>query len=315
VNSTRGMAISTGLKPSSTKFVMGRPPSVYPNFVLHRSGGCKIWFDSNYADPAVVALLKNPDGLFDLPTCEVIKDQRKIRVARVVLDLGGARRCIYVKRYNTFSLRHRLASIFTPSGGIKSLRGAAILIRNGIATAKPIAAVEERIWGAVTRSFFLSEEIQGGVTVDSLWRETLSFQPTQEGVRCRRAFLTTLGSLFYALHSHGVYHNDLKDANILAAASTDSQRVALFLLDLEGVRQYRAVSESRRIKNLVQLNRTLGRYLRDAQKLCVLRAYLDRDFASPQLRRRIIDQVVRESKRLDAVKLRRGVGAPALIRN
>ena len=106
---------------------MGSPPSVYPNFVLHRSGGCKIWLDPNYADPAVLALLKNPDGLFDFSACEVIKDQRKIKVARVVLDLGGAKRCIYIKRYNAFSLRHRLASIFTLSGGVKSLRGAAIL--------------------------------------------------------------------------------------------------------------------------------------------------------------------------------------------
>lgn len=294
---------------------MGWPLSVYPKFVLHRSGACKIWLDPNCADPALVALLKNPDGLFALPGCEVIKDQRKTKVARVVLDLGGAKRCIYVKRYNTFSLRHRLGSIFSLSGGTKSLRGAAILNRNGIATAKPIAAVEERIWGAVTRSFFLSEEIQGGVTVDSLWRETLSSQPTREGVRCRRAFLTTLGGLFQALHSQGVYHNDLKDANILAAVSTGSLRIALYLLDLEGVRQYRALSENRRIKNLVQLNRTLGRYLRDVQKMSVLCAYLDRNSASPQLRRRIIEKVVRESNRLDAVKSRHRVGTPALLRN
>ena len=53
--------------------------------------------------------------------------------------------------------------------------------------------------------------------MDSLWRETMSFQLTQEGVGSRRAFLTTLGSLFHTLHSQGVYHNDLKDANILAA--------------------------------------------------------------------------------------------------
>jgi tRNA A-37 threonylcarbamoyl transferase component Bud32 len=309
------MAIFTALKPFSTTFVMGRLPSVYPNFVLHRSGGCKIWFDPNYADPALLALLKNPDGLFDRPGCEVIKDQRKIKVVRVVLDLGGARRCIYIKRYNAFSLRNRLASIFTRSGGVKSLRGAAILFRNGIATAKPIAAFEDRLWGAVTRSFFLAEEIEGGVTVDSLWRETLSRQATPAGIRSRQAFLTSLGSLFHALHSQGVYHNDLKDANILAATSTGNQRVGLFLLDLEGVRQYCAVSERRRIKNLVQLNRTLGRYLRNAQKLFVLRAYLDRDFAIAQIRRRIIGQVVRESKRLDAVKLRHGAGAPALVRD
>ena len=294
---------------------MGRPPSVYPNFILHRSGRCRIWLDANHAHPAVLALLKKPDELFDLPGCEVIKDQRKIKVARVALELGGARRRIYVKRYNTFSLRHRLGSIFSPSGGIRSLRGAAILTRNGIATAKPIAAVEERIWGAVTWSFFLSEEIQGGVTVDSLWREILSSRPTPEGARSRRAFLTALGTLFHALHSQGVYHNDLKDANILAAPITDSERTALFLLDLEGVRQYRALSESRRIKNLVQLNRTLGRYLRNVQKLRVLQAYLNRESASRQLRRRIIERVVRESKRLDAVKLRHGVGRPALIRN
>ena len=40
--------------------------------------------------PQCMALLKNPDGLFDFPGCEVIKDQRKVKVARVVLDLGGA---------------------------------------------------------------------------------------------------------------------------------------------------------------------------------------------------------------------------------
>ena len=89
----------------------------------------------------------------------------------------------------------------------------------------------------------------------------------------------------------------------------------MYLLDLEGVRQFRALSESRRIKNLVQLNRTLGRYLRDVQKLCVLRAYLDRDFRQPSLRRRIIDQVVREWDRLDAVKSRQRVCTPALLRD
>ena len=104
--------------------------------------------------------------------------------------------------------------------------------------------------------------------MDSLWRDTLSSQSTPDGIRSRRAFLTTLGSLFHTLHSHGVYHNDLKDANILAAPSTGSERIALFLLDLEGVRQYRALSESRRIKNLVQLNRTLGQVFAQRSENC-----------------------------------------------
>ena len=279
---------------------MGRLPSVYPNFVLHRSGGCKIWLDPNYADPAVLALLKNPDGLFDLPGCEVIKDQRKIKVVRLVLDLGGAKRCIYIKRYNAFSLRNRLASIFTPSGGVKSLRGAAILFRNGIATAKPIAAFEDRLWGAVTRSFFLAEEIEGGVTVDSLWRETLSRQATPAGIRSRQAFLTSLGSLFHALHSQGVYHNDLKDANILVRPDSSGRGELFYLLDLEGIRRYRKLNRRRRIKNLVQLHRTLGQYLRRPDKLRFLASYLGPLFSSEA--RAWVRRVLRQSNKLERLR-------------
>ena len=61
---------------------MGWLPSVYPNFVLHRSAGCKIWFEPNYAGPAVLALLKNPDGLFDLFAATLHVEQRLHR------DLG-----------------------------------------------------------------------------------------------------------------------------------------------------------------------------------------------------------------------------------
>ena len=134
---------------------------------------CNIWLDANLSDPQFIGVLKNPDGLFDLPGCAVIKDQRKIKVARVVIEVNGEKHAIYVKRYNPFSLRHRFGSIFAVSGGAKSLRGAAILNRNSIATAKPIAAVEERLQGMVLRSFYLSAEISGGVTVDAYWLNNL----------------------------------------------------------------------------------------------------------------------------------------------
>ena len=78
-------------------------------------------------------VLKNPDELFEFPTCEVVKDQHKIKVARVVIDVSGEKQRIYVKRYNSFSLRQRFGSAFVPSGGVKSLRGAAILNGKGIA--------------------------------------------------------------------------------------------------------------------------------------------------------------------------------------
>lgn len=281
---------------------MGRLLSVYPNFVSHRQGGCQIWLDASYADSRFLALLGNPDDLFSLPNCEVIKDQRKIKVARVALDLGGKKHGVYVKRYNSFSARHRLTSIFTASGGVRSLRGAAILHDNGIATAKPIAAVEKRNRGSVRQSFFLSEEILGGVTVDAYWMTVLQPLPHRQGFKRRRVFLYALGSLLRVLHARGVYHNDLKDANILAVARGEEGEIDLYLLDLEGVRQYRVLSEGRRLKNLVQLHRTLGRHLARGQRLALLRAYLGQSFFDRRLRRSLVGKVVGASQRLDAAK-------------
>jgi serine/threonine protein kinase len=281
---------------------MGRACAVYPNFVLRQYGSCNIWLDANLSDPQFIAILKNPDGLFDLPSCAVIKDQRKMKVARVVIEVNDEKHAIYVKRYNSFSLRHRFGSIFAVSGGVKSLRGAAILNRYSIATAKPIAAVEERIQGMVLRSFYLSAEISSGVTVDAYWLNILNPLRHPEGGRRRRVFLQALGGLFNQLHGQGIYHNDLKDANILAVPVGDTKSIDLYLLDLEGVRQYRVLSENRRVKNLVQLNRTLGRHLTRTQRLTFLRAYLGRSFGDRRLRRSMIAKVIGASNRLDAVK-------------
>ncbi|MGE5060779.1 MAG: lipopolysaccharide kinase InaA family protein, partial [Betaproteobacteria bacterium] len=115
-----------------------------------------------------------------------------------------------------------------------------------------------------------------------------------------RDFLGRLGQLFQILHGHEIYHNDLKDANILAAPK--QQATAFFLLDLEGVRQYVRLSKKRRLKNLVQLHRTLGRYLRGPDKLVVLKHYLGNSFAERRIRRQWIKNILRQSDRLNRAK-------------
>jgi serine/threonine protein kinase len=164
----------------------------------------------------------------------------------------------------------------------------------------------------VHRSFYLSHEIPGGVTVDAYWLSILKPLRHLEGCRRRRMFLCKLGELFRRLHGQGVYHNDLKDANILAAPVGNNDSIDLYLLDLEGVRQYRPLSESRRIKNLVQLNRTLGRHLTGSQRLIFLRAYLDRSFHDRGLRRGLSAKVIGASNRLDASKARQRLGTAAV---
>jgi hypothetical protein len=285
----------------------------FPDFIHHRQGGTGIWVNRQLASDELWALLKEPDALFAKPDCEIVKDQLKIKVARVKLRAGGEERRVYVKRYNVFSWHLRLISLVRPSRAVQSLCGARILVQAGIATALPVAATERRSCGMLVNSFFLSEEIAGGKTVDAYWRALA--RSNEDGSQCRRRdLLRALALLFRRLHDQNVYHNDLKDANILVAARA-GEPPALFLLDLEGIRRYRRLNRRRRVKNLVQLNRTLGLYVRRLDKCLFLKYYLGDDFADRECARRWIADVLKGSHEKDRRKPnRRGSGRRSKVK-
>jgi serine/threonine protein kinase len=274
---------------------------VFPDFVHHRVGNASIWLDRQFADPVFIERLADADQWLRDPTCQIIKDQKKIKVGRLNVAVAGIVRSVYVKRYNAFSLRYKITSPFIRSGALRALRGAAILRQANIATAVPVAVVEHRFGGVLSKSFFISEEIDRGKTIDAYWREHLRVLPGREGFKRRRNFLITLAWLFRALHARNIYHHDLKDANILAVANAfESESMAL--LDLEGIRECSLLSDKRRTKNLVQLHRTLGRNLRWTDKAVFLKSYLDVSFVDGRVKRRLVENVLRESRRVDLLK-------------
>ncbi|HET7393013.1 MAG TPA: hypothetical protein VFK25_04445, partial [Candidatus Binatia bacterium] len=55
----------------------------------------------------------------------------------------------------------------------------------------------------------------------------------------------------------------------------------------------------RKVKNIVQLNHTLGRLLRRTEKMYFLKVYLDSSFASKRIRRRWVTAVLEQSRRRD----------------
>jgi len=267
--------------------------AVLPNFVFHQRGDAAIWIARGYDEPPFLERLMNADCLFAQGGCQIVKDQRKIRIGRITVTISGQPRTIYVKRYNAFSWRYKLFSPFLNSGAFRSLRGAAILRAAQIPSAPPVAAVENRRSGALVKSFFLSEEIAGGQTSDAFWRARLLGVNSTEGIVLRRRFLAELARLFRTLHDERIYHNDLKDANIMVRSDGDDFRFVL--LDLDGVAKLKHLSRRRKIKNLAQLNRTLGRYVRRPEKLYFLKHYLGLAFKERSLRRRVVLSVMKES--------------------
>jgi tRNA A-37 threonylcarbamoyl transferase component Bud32 len=154
----------------------------------------------------------------------------------------------------------------------------------------------------LNKSFFLSEEIEGGKTADAYWREELLTMKGREGMRRRKRFLQEIGELFRCLHQQNVYHNDLKDANILVQSDFSTGGERFYLLDLEGIRRYRRLNRRRQTKNLVQLNRTLGKYLRATEKLRFLESYLGSSFSNRIDKRDWVASVLRQSNRLDRLR-------------
>lgn len=272
------------------------------DFHFEARGRTKVWLHREVADGELIDRIADCDRLLAQPGCRIIKDEKKIKVGHLRLSIAGRTYQLYIKRYNAFSLRYCIGSLLRPSAAVSSLRGAALLKSAGIRTARPLAAAETRLLGMVTRSFLITEAIAGGKTADAYWLEDLGRTPLGRQRLARRDFLAGLASLFRTLHEAGIYHNDLKDANIMAAADPQGGGSLFFLLDLEGVRRFGRLGERRRIKNLVQINRTLGRYVPGSGKLYFLMHYLGAVPIDRRRTKRLIRAIQAESDRLDAAK-------------
>jgi hypothetical protein len=81
---------------------------VFPNFIFERRGRSKIWLDRSYADPAFIDLMADPDQLFETASCDVLKDQRKIKVGKLAIRIAGIEHRIYLKRYNALRYANNL---------------------------------------------------------------------------------------------------------------------------------------------------------------------------------------------------------------
>jgi hypothetical protein len=242
------------------------------------------------------ALMSQPDPFLQ-PRCRVIKNEKKIRVGFMPMRVGGEIKNVYMKQHNALTLGHRLAAMFLPSAAMRSLGGALVLLRAGHDTAKPVAAVEYRRWGILIKSLYFSEEIPAARTVDAFWREHLVTLRGTNAYHKRRAFLRALARLLSSLHRQRIYHNDLKASNILIRNEQAPLERLFSLIDLQGLKRCLYVSRRRRIKNLAQLGRTLGRCMSRSEKLFFLKAYGEFSLLGRRRKRALISAVLEETKR------------------
>lgn len=227
-----------------------------------RIGPLRAWLAPGVDPHTAIAPDGDPDRLLTRPDCRLVKLQKKVMVGHVTTPVGP----LYVKRYTVHAWRVALASLGGASPARRAFEAARRLAALGFGVPAVVAAVEDRRRGLLRRSFFLTHAVAGALTADRYWQQLAGF-PAE-----RRRFARVLGDLYRRLHAAGVYHNDLKDVNVLVRDGGTGPE--LVLLDLERVRFGKIPGRRRRVKNLVQLERTLGRTAPAAARVRLLHAYL-----------------------------------------
>ena len=209
----------------------------------------------------------------------VLKHGRGTSVTLFPSDQGH----FVVKHHRLHTWRRWGDSLLLGSPARRAWQGARLLQAVGVAIPRPLAVVERRSAGIVRESFYVSEALLSPVPLNVYWRE----RQARWSWKRRRAFLQVLAEFFRTLHAAGLYIGDLKDENLFVEEQGDIHW-KFYVVDLDRVTQHHSLNQQRRFKNLIQLERTLGRNARASERLFFFYRYLGTPLPNtdptPQLR-------------------------------
>ena len=174
---------------------------------------------------------------------------------------------VVIKRYNIKSFWHGVSRVFRPSRAADSWANAHRLTILGVATAKPIALLEQRFFCLRGKAYFLAEHIVApnarGLNSAPNARELGSAPNARESVSApdvaqyfaqtqdkaqRAQAVKNVVTLFYRLYLLQISHGDMKASNI---KMVDNKPV---LIDLDSMRQHKTYFTSR-VAHLKDLSR------------------------------------------------------------
>jgi tRNA A-37 threonylcarbamoyl transferase component Bud32 len=234
------------------------------------------------AAPDVASLL-NTAGFREL--------KRTSRSIAGFLEING-RRC-FIKRVEEGTFLKGLIARIRGSRAVRILRGAQMLRTAGFACPRPLLAVEERAFGSVLASWVASEALPDARVMSAfMLGDGRNFH--------RRQWLARLiAREIRRLHDAGLYTLDMQETNLMLEAAGNEVRI--YFLDLEDFRTARRVSWERRLRNLIHLDRSIGRFASRSRRLRFFYSYLGGKPPRAQARA-LVRRLLEEKQRLDRRK-------------
>ena len=216
---------------------------------------------------------------------------------------------VVVKRHRLTHWRRRADALIHGSPARRSWHGARLLQTYGFPVPQPLAVVEKRKAGLVQESVYISQALPDPPLSD-YWRESAPHWSVAQ----RRLFLRELALFVRSFHAAGLYSGDLRDANLLVEECDEQHgpRWRFCLVDLDRIKHDPSLGLQRRVKNLVQIDRTLGRRARKTERLFFLYAYLGPPLPAARQRRVLLEklQSARRQKDREYAKRKRRRTAP-----
>lgn len=187
--------------------------------IKHRSFFQRWICAQNYHSPIFQSLLKNPELAFAEPYCLHIRKDDTNTLAKIAVE----DHCFMVKRNNFKSFWHALKRLPINSRAMKNWAFAHQLIKLGISTPEPVAAIEEN-WGPINIRSYYFYHFADGLTADEFFT-----QVTDQAQL--RAVAEQIALIFKKLFQNQLYHSDTKPTNFVI------ENGHVILIDIEALRQ------------------------------------------------------------------------------
>jgi tRNA A-37 threonylcarbamoyl transferase component Bud32 len=254
--------------------------------------------------PAWRDAIERAEALIGSPEFRLIKDEAKTLAGFATLADG---QIAFLKRFAAGSWAEGIIErTGRGSRAARSLAGARLLGEHGFAHPAPYAGLEEIAGGAIRRGYLMSEALVDALSLSHFIDRGVT--PNRRDPRWRAALMRAVAREIRRLHDTGIRCSDLQETNLMVEELADGFKV--HFVDLDGMRRVADVSWHDRARNLIQLDRSVGRFLSRGERLSFLHAYLGfrpgRDRA-----RTLIAELLAERARKEGEYMRRRDGRMA----
>ena len=247
----------------------------------------------------LAALTARPERLFEQAWDRPVKLSPSSLIVRGELPLDGVPTAVAYKRCRPKTLTKQMIAWGGRNRAVHAWVMGHALLERGIATPRPVALVVPGEMRAAGVGYLATEWIADGLNLHLyLWQ--LAKRPAAERAARRRQLATALGALLGRLHAWRVAHRDLKGCNVLVRERAGS--IETLLVDLDGVRIRRQLSEREQVLNLARLAASAEAHdwLRLVDRVRFLRAYVAELAPQTVDRRKLFSAVARASQQIIA---------------